>query len=447
MLLQDTLIEFLTLAQNAGCNRIVVAYSGGIDSHVMLTLLNQLNQNKEQPLPLDAVYINHNIHKDSASWGDHCRAICQSLSIPFMKIDVDAKPEKGESPEEKARNLRYQAFSGEMQAEDWLVTAQHMEDQTETLLLQLMRGSGATGLSAMPTKRSLGKGEHHRPFLNVSKQQIESYATEHALQWIDDPSNTDMTISRNYLRSSVLPIIKRHWPEATKLINRSAAWLAESTELMEDLAKQDFDQCSEETISLNIGEMTKLSHVRQKNLLRYWFHISGLKRPGNEKLTLIFQQIVNAKNDAVPYLKWQESRLMRYNQKLYLVPEWPTIDPQWRLKWDAQSSVSLSGDWAVLNVERFLGKGLSPRFLKQHVTLQLRGGGEQCQPTERARNRSLKKLFQEYSVPPWLRHRWPLLYWGEKLIAVPGLFVCKGYEANDAEEGLWFSLNVRNVNE
>ncbi|RLA00186.1 MAG: tRNA lysidine(34) synthetase TilS, partial [Gammaproteobacteria bacterium] len=212
MSLQDTLSAFLVQAKDAGCQRLLVAYSGGVDSHVLLFQLNELNKG-DFSIPLDAIYINHNLQPKALEWGEHCQNICQSLNIPFKQIDVQAKPETGESPEEKARTARYQAFSDELQSNHWLVTAQHLDDQAETFLLQLLRGSGVDGLSAMPSQRNLGKGCHHRPFLSISRQQIEQCAKDHDLKWVEDPTNQDRGVPRNYLRQNVLPAFKGKWPE------------------------------------------------------------------------------------------------------------------------------------------------------------------------------------------------------------------------------------------
>ena len=315
--LNDSLSAFLVFAKNAGCRRLTVAYSGGIDSHVLLVQLFQLNQT-DDAIPLDAIYINHNLNTQSDDWGKHCDKICASLNVPFKQINVQAKPLTGESPEEKARLVRYQAFETEMQAEHWLVTAQHKEDQAETLLLQLLRGSGADGLAAMPFNRELGSGMHYRPLLKISKAEITTYATENKLQWIEDPSNQDISIARNYLRNTVIPALNIKWPETTSMLSRSSEWLAESSILMEEVAEQDFQLCKGDYQSLVIDELKQLSLSHQKNLLRYWFHQSGLKRPGIEKLNVIFEQVIGAREDANPCLNWQGKNIRRYQNKLYL---------------------------------------------------------------------------------------------------------------------------------
>jgi len=441
--LHDTLTAFLVTARSAGCTRLVVAYSGGIDSHVLLDKLNQLNNSSIQ---LDAIYINHNLQKQSKLWGDHCQLICQQLDVGFKQIDVEAKPTAGESPEEKARLVRYQALANELQPHHWLLTAQHLDDQAETVLLQLLRGAGVAGLSAMPFKRTLGTTEHYRPLLGISKQEIENYAKQQQLKWIEDPSNQDQNIARNYIRNSVIPVLKKQWPETPKMISRSADWLSEASILLTDIADQDAQNCCTERASINLSELAKLSHLRQKNLLRHWFYKFGLKSPGDDKLRLIFEQIISAKGDACPQLDWQGISLRRYQQHLYILPKWPAVDSNWCVQWNGKTSINLPDGWATLHSTEVIGFGLSHRYLQQPLTLQLRKGGEICQPVERNRSRSLKKLFQEYSVPPWLRQRWPLLYSHDQLIAVPGLFICKGHEATTMETGLNMTVNLSKPN-
>jgi len=439
MELKERLRTFLKFAKSAGCQRLCIAYSGGVDSHLLLVLLNELNQGINA-IPLDAIYINHNLHHDSQRWGEHCRLVCKHLDIEFQQLDVDAAAEKGESPEEKARDARYHALGDKLQANQWLLTAQHRDDQAETLLLQLLRGSGVYGLAAMPEQRTLGMGELHRPLLKISRQQIEETAKQYQLKWVEDPSNQQQTIPRNYLRKTVVPALQELWPETNLMLDRSAGWIAEAADLLAEFAEIDFQNCIDKYQSINIRALQQLSFNRQKNLLRYWFHHLKLKRPGNEKLTLIFEQIVNARTDANPQLDWQGVSLRRYKGHLYIVPAWPEPEPDWELDWNANNFVNLPDNSGVLSVSEKPEQGLSMSTCQQGLTIRMRRGGERCHPLGRGHSQSLKKLFQEYSVPPWLRNRWPLLYCGELLVAVPGLFVCKGFEAEEHKSGLLFSV-------
>ncbi len=447
MNIKDTLSAFLQKAKSAGCERLVIAYSGGLDSHVLLAQLIEINA-KNPPvdqLPISAIYINHNIQPASTDWGDHCQSICETFSISFEVINVQALASKGENQEQKAREHRYRALAAKLESNHWLITAQHQNDQAETLLLQLLRGSGVDGLAAMPAQRVLGRGQHHRPLLNISQQEIQEYALNNHLSWIEDPSNQDEQNRRNYLRARIIPALQSLWPETTKQLSRSASWMAETQQLMTDIAQTDLDLCLEGEEKINILELNKLKFSRQKNLLRYWFHQRGFNRPGEDKLNIIFEQVINSATDSNPELNWQGCLIRRYQQYLYLYRDLPKKQKSWQVEWDGLSSLTIAKHWGSISVAEELGKGLSLKYKGADLQVQSRKGGEICQPVERDHQRALKKLFHEYSVPPWYRDDWPLIYCDQQLVAVPGLFVCKGYEASPDEKGLVFSVDQTNV--
>ena len=197
---------------------------------------------------------------------------------------------------------------------------------------------------------------------------------------------------------------------------------------------------------MKIEELNQLSLSHQKNLLRYWFHISGLQRPGVEKLNVIFEQVIGAREDANPCLNCQGASIRRYQNKLYITTTLAAIDASWQMNWDLNSVLNLSDGWASITSMEEAAGGLSNKFVGRLLTVKVRSGGEHCHPVERSKSRSLKKLFHEYSVPPWLRGRWPLLYFGEQLIAVPGLFICKGFEAESTEDGIKLMLEYKTKN-
>ena len=203
-----------------------VAYSGGIDSHVLLHLL--AGWRARLPGVLGAVHVNHQLQQQSGDWELHCRAVCEELGLGFQALQVAARPRRGESPEAAARSARYRGLSEWLPPGAVLVTAQHLDDQAETLLLQLLRGSGVHGLAAMPAMTVLGAGLHQRPLLGVTRAQLRRYAESHRLDWIDDPSNTDTAFDRNYLRHEIMPRLKARWPAAGATLSRSAAHCAEA---------------------------------------------------------------------------------------------------------------------------------------------------------------------------------------------------------------------------
>ncbi|MGI9321112.1 MAG: tRNA lysidine(34) synthetase TilS, partial [Thiogranum sp.] len=193
-----------------------VAFSGGVDSHVLLHLLAEAR--RQLPGSLAAVHVNHQIQQQSGDWEIHCRSVCEELRVPFHLLRVQGKARAGESPEAAARTARYRALADWLPTDAVLTTAQHRDDQAETLLLQLFRGSGPRGLAAMPENSALGRGRLLRPFLETSRQAIVSYARAHRLRWIEDPSNTDTRYDRNLLRQRIMPELQQQWPGLSKVL-------------------------------------------------------------------------------------------------------------------------------------------------------------------------------------------------------------------------------------
>jgi len=445
MQLEESLTAFLTKAKDADCGIIYVAYSGGVDSHVLLQLLQHLNQKNFQR-PLHAVHINHHIHIQSTEWAQHCIKVCKSLDVPLHLFDVDALAKAGENQEQKARDYRYKAFESLLSNNDYLVTAQHENDQAETVLMHLLRGSGIDGLSAIAKCRKLGKGELHRPLLNVGRQTIENYANKHCLEWVEDPSNIDETFRRNYLRKTIIPQLSTHWPTVVNSISSTSALMKETQSLLVEIAEIDLLNCLDNPNKLNIDAINELSQLRRNNLLRHWYAGYHLHKPGVNKLKLIHDEIISATDDGLPRFDWQNYSLQRYQNHLYLIPTLAEIESKWQVLWDGKSEINLSAQGGKILVSKTLvskalGRELSNVVTNKKLSFRLRQGGEHCQPSTRNHSRSLKKLFSEYSVPPWLRDRWPLLYADDQLIALPGLFVCKGFEAEKNEQGLQFKLD------
>ena len=212
---------------------IFIAYSGGIDSHVLLHLCASDAQLKAK---LTAVYINHGLQAESESWGKHCEQVCNSLDVKFISLTANAQAAPGESPEEAARNARYAVLKPLLGADDVLLLAQHAEDQLETVLLQLFRGSGLKGLSGMPASMAFGQGKLVRPLLEVSKNDIIAYANAHNLKWIEDPSNQHRHFDRNFLRHDIIPLLKQRWPSLAVTVSRAAGHCANAQDLLGAIA-------------------------------------------------------------------------------------------------------------------------------------------------------------------------------------------------------------------
>jgi len=409
-----------------------VAYSGGVDSHVLLHLL--ANRRETLSAPLSAVHVDHQIQSQSGDWAVHCRAVCEELQLPFETLHVDGRARQGESPEAAARTARYRALADWLPAGALLITAQHQDDQAETLLLQLFRGAGPRGLASMPNLASLGHGHLLRPFLDYPQSDILDYARTHKLRWVEDPTNTDTRYDRNLLRQHLLPQLREHWPGLTHVLARAAGLQADQAELATALAELDLATCgsSELPDRLRIPDLLSLSPARQRNLLRHWIELNGFKPPSLEVLKRVGSEVLSAREDATPLVHWAGAELRRYRQALYLMAPQEKQDPEKRLPWDGNKPLKLAA--GTLMAEPSVGSGLR---IEPGASLEVRfrQGGEVLQPAGRAGHHALKKLFQEWSIPDWERSHVPLIYQHDELVAVAGLCVCEGFTAAPDEQG------------
>lgn len=305
------------LATLSESRQYLLAYSGGMDSHVLLHLLAGLE--RQGGCRIRAVHVNHNIQQDSRRWADHCRETCRELGVELAVTDVDAGNPGKESPENWAREKRYGKLEKTLAADEVLLSAHHRDDQMETFLLRLLRGAGVLGLAAMRPVRGFGKGLHARPLLQYSRAQLQDYAERHHLHWIEDPSNTDTQLDRNYVRHEVLPAIQRRWPSAALPVSRAIEACAEAQELLDELAQQDLQHCiTEEPDVLLLKQAQELSAPRQKNMVRHWVRSQNLPPPNSRHLSHIVTDVLQAGADAHPRVNWKGAALQRQGKYLYL---------------------------------------------------------------------------------------------------------------------------------
>ncbi|MDP3331183.1 MAG: tRNA lysidine(34) synthetase TilS, partial [Methylococcaceae bacterium] len=296
-MLSSQLIEsVLTPANPVG--RIFVAYSGGVDSHVLLHLCACSPSLKDK---ITAVYVHHGLQAAAESWPEHCQQIAAALGVDFQLLRVNAHATSGQSPEEAARDARYTAFKALLKEGDVLLVGQHREDQLETVLLQLFRGAGLAGLSGMPERMAFGQGMLLRPFLNIAKQTINDYARQQQLSWVEDPTNQCSDYDRNFLRKEVLPLLKQRWPAIDKTVSRSASHCSESQGLVNEIAEQFFEQVfNQADQTLIISQLHLKSLVHQKLIIRQWFAQIGLKMPSQDLVGRILDEVVGANEQSAP---------------------------------------------------------------------------------------------------------------------------------------------------
>lgn len=433
------------LAAYPAIQRLLLGYSGGIDSHVLLHLLASQRQ-AWAGRTLTAVYVDHGLQPASAQWGRHCAEVCRTLAVDFELLRVNAKPPPGESPEAAARRARYRALEQLVGEGDALLTAHQRDDQAETLLLQLLRGAGPHGLAAMPLVAPLGRGLLLRPLLEIERADIRTYADHHGLQWIEDISNLSREPDRNYLRHEVLPLLKARWPALSTTLSRSAQLCAEAAVLLDDLADWDLLQAAtERSDCLAIPVLRVLSEQRQRNALRRWFRRLQLPPPNAHHLEHILRDAIAAPRDRQPLIRWPDCEVRRYWEWLYAMAPLPPHDPS-RIFPLAPELMDLSiSNVGRLQLSRVQGQGIRLAALSgAAVTVRFRRGGERFRPAGRLHSQELKKLLQEANIPPWERDRLPLLYVNEILAAVIGVGVNAEWAARTGEEGMVLELHGLN---
>ncbi len=409
---------------------ILVAFSGGVDSVVLLHLLHQFSARFSWQL--SALHVHHGISPHADEWADFCAQQCASYQIPFHLEHVDIQPLREHGIEAAARQLRYAAYARHQQ--DFLVLAHHADDQAETLLLQLLRGTGVRGAAAMPmlVRRDT---QWLRPLLNVTRAEILAYAEAHHLPWIEDESNADDSYPRNFLRHNILPVLAEKFPSYRHTLTRSAQHFADAAELLDELAQLDAASAIHDE-KLQLAALKNLSMSRAKNLLRYFLHTRGAPVPQTVQLADMLNQLIYARDDAKVCVEISGWQMRRYQGEVYVLPALPDFDATQCVAWKNEASLP----WPALNIRvdfvPCTGRGISLAKLRAApVTLRFRLGGETLRPHKNAATRTLKNLMQEQHISPWLRDRVPLLFCGEKLVCAPGA-VAAEYQAGEGEAGV-----------
>lgn len=409
-----------------------VAYSGGCDSHVLLHSLVALRS--EINCEIKAIHINHGLSPLANEWEEHCRKTCEEVSVPYVAISVNAKA-KNSSPEEAARHARYAEWKKLLNKNEVLLLAHHQDDQAETVLIQLLRGSGVKGLAAMPIIQDFSHGQLCRPILGFMREEIYSYAIEHGLNWIDDPSNFDTDYDRNFLRHEVIPLLETRWPALKRTLSRSATHQAEADQLLTELAFQDWHHIHVKN-KINISSLQELSDKRQRNVLRYWIaDVCECSLPDTVHLQRILDEVLTAAEDAKPEVIWSGGEVRRYQGLLYAQDKITKVPDNFTLLWsDFTSPLELKYTNTQLTAKPSVGDGLSQAKLKNaEISLRFRQGGESCRPIGRGHTHQLKKLFQEWQVLPWERASIPLLYVDGELAQVVGYCICEPFAATEGE--------------
>lgn len=424
-------------------SRFAIAYSAGLDSTVLLHAMHQAlalagaGQDDAPAFSLRAIHVNHGLSPNANQWQRLCERQCAQLKIPLHVERVTLDPEAMANLESQARDKRYGVFERQLEADECLLMAHHLDDQAETFLLRSLRGAGPRGLAAIPRRRPLGKAMLFRPLLGVSRAELYAYAQQALLTWVEDESNESRMFDRNFCRHELLPKIEERWPAYRESWQRSAQLCAEADVLLDDLAAIDFEQakCPIPSV-INAKKLQDLSQARQRNTLRYWLVLAGAPDPGWNVLTHIVEELIPAALGTQPEIRWQDDGvsvvLRRYRQNLYLQKVVENIASLTPVDWQPKSMRHLKDNGLIYSLARE-GAGLrvDGDIL---LSLRYRQGGETCKLQGR-RTRTLKKILQDANIAPWLRDRVPLLYCDEELVCIPGVGVCEGWQADVNEPG------------
>lgn len=411
-----------------------VAFSGGLDSTVLLHLLVSL-RDAGRDLPLRAVHIHHGLSRHADEWVAHCESLCAAWQVPLtvLRVQVDGRG----GIEAAAREARYQALAAALQTGETLLTAQHLDDQCETLLLALKRGSGPAGLSAMKSATAFHGQVLLRPLLDVYRQELEGYAAAQGLAWIDDDSNQDNRFDRNFLRRQVLPVLHQRWPHFAAAASRSAALCAEQESLLDELLEETLASLLDAEGSLAIEALRPMSEAKRAALLRRWMARHGLPMPAREQIGRLWREVAESRADAEPQLQLGAGSVRRFRQRLYLLPPLQPVEDH-VLAWQPPEPLALPDGLGQLVVgEDF--SAAKARWVRrarpdEPVTVRFRAEGT-FHIVGRPHSRQIKKLWQELAIPPWARTRTPLIFYGEQLIAAPGIFITREGAASAGQTG------------
>lgn len=487
----DAALDRFLAAHSPAGKRICVAFSGGMDSVVLLHALNRhrlgAEQNCRDDFRLSAMHVHHGLSPYADDWAAFCAAFCHDLGIALETVRINVPRDSGEGLEAAARRGRYRAFA--RLDVDWLALAHHRDDQVETMLLNLLRGTGVTGAAGMPARRALRAASAGdiwlvRPLLDVPRAAIEAYAAECGLHWIDDESNGDRRFRRNFLRHEILPALEVELPGAGRALARAVGHFSEAANLLGQLAELDVAAVRRPSGRIDLAAFNRLSPERARNLLRHVWADAGFRLPETRWLEEARRQLAASNADSETCIATPDGELRIYRGELYCLPRRASVAPS-SIVWRGEAELPWGA--GCVRFERVIGHGIAERCLPglegvreegktggqkiegesaeegndqtQHtgwraegwgqeglrarqdddavrVVLRARRGGERLRLQANRPRRALRNLLQESGVPPWERGLIPLLWLGDRLVWVGGLGVDAGVACAPGEYGV-----------
>lgn len=404
---EDLAAKLAEFPESAG---YVVALSGGGDS---TTLLLALHEQRPGP-PLRAVHVRHGLHPDAGRWAEYCSGLCRELGVGLEILDVAVSADDGRGLEAAARDARYAALADRLGPGEMLLTGHHRDDQAETMLLQLMRGTGPDGLAAMAECRQFGSGWLARPLLGVSRQALRNWLEARGRDWVEDPDNANPARTRNFVRHRILPLLAERWSGVSEVLARGADNLRDAQRALNAWSRAELARgLTPGDEGLRLDVLGELDGPRRRQVLRCWLREAGLPVPDRIQLEELEAQVFEARRDAQPLVAWPGCQVRRHRDVLYASGPLEFPDPATALAWRTSRSLALPAGLGRLVLEGREGEPPDWR-----LTVRFRRGGERIRLGRRDHHTDLKTLLQDMAVPPWERARVPLVFDGPELAAV-----------------------------
>lgn len=385
---------------------IAVALSGGLDSSALLHVLSRSPEARQHGLR--AIHIDHGLQAQSADWSLHCQRISERCGVPLTIVKVNVERTSGLGLEASARAARYAAFEAALDDGEVLALAHHRDDQSETVLLKLLRGAGPEGLSAMRTLRSLGRAWAWRPLLEVSRETLHRHISNTGLDWIEDPSNQDIRIERNFLRHEILPTLRKRWPRADASIIQSAAWVRAAADFVDaESARALASLQGLDPATLNWQGWTQLPDALRDPVLRRWLRSLDLPEPNQHQVGELQRQLTHAGESALPCVRWPGAEVRRYRDLIYAMPPVDSPGSDWEMCWNGLP-LGLPNHLGTLALKGPTNQAVALAE-SEHLLVRFRRGGERLRFDAGGYHRDLRDLFQEAGIPPWQRSRIPIV--------------------------------------
>jgi tRNA(Ile)-lysidine synthase len=427
--LGDILTRVSAFGEEISTRRMAVAYSGGLDSSVLLDLA--CDYAGRHRIELFAFHVHHGLSLNADQWLAHCAAECERLDVVFdaRRITIDSRGKI--SIEEAARIGRYAALGEMCRAHQvaLLLTAHHQDDQAETVMLQLLRGSGLAGLSGMEVVSAapelLGSREPvlARPLLAMPRSELVDVAAARKVPYIEDESNADVRYARNALRHQVMPLLAHYFPGFQKCMARAAAHVQGGQRLLTELAQMDLAACSDGS-SLDTAYLKLLSADRVDNLLRHWLGQYNVRMPSAARLAEMRAQLLNSSQDAKVCVIHANCCIRLHRGKAFLLPKPDGGDAEISplpFRWNGEVQMHFAPYCGTLYFEP-ADEGVDAEWLRvQELTIRFRQGGERMKSAANRPTRDIKHHYQERDIPPWERKELPLIVVDDRVLFAAGI--------------------------